>query len=1460
MASVGSGRLGAKSPKKQGTADSTEKPLASEKIARSPMKSIGGPLGQIGDIIDSMMNGSPSKEDFKDKTSKKQSSSRSRNPRNQTNNSHGEESPVFQKDSKVSRSRTNCRSQTSKRSAKNSSRNKGKTKKTPGKHKDKADRPLVALGKGRMGIKSPKAKDLCVKMPFFTKKMARSPKKVLHGPLEKYSGAIEYKLAPCFQYAEALKPKKNLFPYPGTISPKGVDARRRNSSKSSTSNERTKPKRANSGKESSPPSKSGSEPSRRRRNSSRSDDGAGPSNARRRNPSARDSNNQQQSTSTSPASSAKSNSETSQGKQGFSPRQQSVKESPRSQSSRGISSASPVFEMSPDEDFQESRSPRRSSQNQRPNARRRLQTEKGTRKMAKGKRVKKSYQDKSFDDTKEGDSEQQVLPKSPGGNGSGRGGSKSPRRAQQQDDKPFVSDKISRSPHNSMKGPIAVYCEAIGYKMAPMFQYAEAVKPKPKVVITPLEIPIQSSSKSPKGLKRSSSTSVRVPDRADKSPAKMSRSKSVPAEDSPRKKGPKNTKQPGSRISPRTPSKAQEKSVSDGSMKDNLKSPRLQKKAQEKNKAHGSDVTDLEEASSPVLDRSFVFEGASSSSATLGRGHMGSRSPKDLTKMESNSSDLINSKHIARSPVKEIRGPLGKTQKSVAKQKGDGQMAKKKKEKSALKEDQQSGSMQGVQKKAGGKNASKEIQRKKNESAKVTGVKKKLGPKSSQKDGKGKKEQQQMGSKSSDQPVKKARKPVPLKFDPLTMRSLRIRETTLERVKLCKVLSPQLVLRKLCLDERSWSEVVRNALYRDLDRQAKRKRKRDRELDSDLSESKRIRHGITPPWRKGPRNSSPRKEKLKAIMAAKEGKDIYKQLKGPKSRRQLKTKLKDEFGGGPDNKTWNYVPPIVAPKEDITKNPIPEISEPGKDDTRDVMWQLACYSPQRPDPVSSPPRCWSPVGSVSDSEEEEEDEEDEEDEDEMEDETEDMVAEEEKKEDNAAPVPISDNEMDIIERNLGQISDFSVYEKMLGAAPGSKARQPEQKSNDNEFALEHFQEDVSGIDNHLHGNSERDALSHEFAMLDKSVFGPENVAQMARSGKENVVPHQHGHPGSQMKQEWAATAKQTPVGSHLPSQGVNQNLQQSQSYQNHAQLTQAQVSSAPIPQQTVSSQGTSHSLRNSQGSNSTGSSSQLTPGQKAPVYHQEGSNTGTSSYSPHSQHFLGNGGSSGSHPSQYVSQNQRLSHQSQGAPDPTTIPETDSEHSSTGSPAQNQYSTQHPNTNQQNHQKEPNVQSQTANSMYYHSNLHASQSMYDMSNHSFSQPAAYGENRQPNPNQNYNQSQLPPYPSPSPHQPQAYPPPYPSPQPSYSNHQHPPSSHQHPSHGQTQPQSQPYGVPYPHGQHTYPDSNNANPAAKPKIWRPVAMPPTDSVVRNNLQEYGLSEVHHQGAYWGNPQDHTGRSR
>ena len=112
------------------------------------------------------------------------------------------------------------------------------------------------------------------------------------------------------------------------------------------------------------------------------------------------------------------------------------------------------------------------------------------------------------------------------------------------------------------------------------------------------------------------------------------------------------------------------------------------------------------------------------------------------------------------------------------------------------------------------------------------------------------------------------------------------------------------------------------------------------------------------------------------------------------------------------------------------------------------MWRLACYSPQRPEKISSPPRCWSPLSKISDTEEEYEEDDEYID---KENGVAPLPVENVGKEEGTVAVPISDNEMDIIERNLGQISDFSVYEKMLGGTTAGRSLQQETKSNNDGF-------------------------------------------------------------------------------------------------------------------------------------------------------------------------------------------------------------------------------------------------------------------------------------------------------------------------------------------------------------------------------------------------------------------------
>eukprot|EP00057_Strongylocentrotus_purpuratus_P029170 XP_011683644.1 PREDICTED: DNA polymerase zeta catalytic subunit [Strongylocentrotus purpuratus] len=288
------------------------------------------------------------------------------------------------------------------------------------------------------------------------------------------------------------------------------------------------------------------------------------------------------------------------------------------------------------------------------------------------------------------------------------------------------------------------------------------------------------------------------------------------------------------------------------------------------------------------------------------------------------------------------------------------------------------------------------------------------------------------------------------------------------------------------------------------------------------------------------------------------------------------------------------------------------------------------------------------------------------------------------------------------------------------------------------------------------------------------------------------------------------------------------------------------------------------SQSNSEGSVSN-SSSQIPPGQKPPPYYSDITNSGSSSpYTAHSPRSIERSASNSSS-IQFAVHSQGKTLQTPGSQEPTTIPETDSEHSS-GSPPQHQYNSSQPTqlTTQGNHSKEPVIHpgnSTNNQSVYYHGASHTSQSMYDMSSHSLNQSTAYTNDRVSNQSQGFSQPHLPPYPSPGNNQ--GYPPPYPSTQSSYPN---PPSqspNHQHQSPSSGSQTHAAYRVPYQPGpqQHPYQDSNGSTvPAAKPKIWRPVAMPPTDTMVRSSLQEYGLPEVHHQGAYWGNPQDHAGRQR
>ncbi|XP_071479193.1 DNA polymerase zeta catalytic subunit-like [Diadema antillarum] len=1566
---VGRGRLGEKSPRRAQNGFVHTRPLASDKIARTPLKHVDGPLREIGDAIEVLTegpcNGAVSKESAS-RTKGSRQNSTARSPKTTMNGSHRGVPSNLGESSRRPRRSNSVTSRSLKGRGKQSPSLKGKRKKMAKFSKRAPTLQItIPVGKGMGGIKSPRTLQKQVDKPFFTEKMARSPHKELTGPLERYANAIEYNIAPSFQYAEAIKPKKRL-PLATTASSRTASM---DGGRSSPENVKRDLFRHNSVNQSCDVQEQSDSPSmaRSRRNSARSveDDVSKP----RRRSSQRDESTALKGTnvSDSPGRLRRSKSLTAsdvspQGEPSASDK--SVKFARQSSFSAVSPVARALSARKPsDDDFKVIQSPvssRRGSKCGQANVKKKPASGKAARKMSQGKRSRRSYC--QHEEQKEGSDpmEKQLKAQtSPHFAGCGRSGKKSPRGSEAKDrGKPFVSDNIIRSPHKPMEGPIAVYNDAIGFKMAPRFQYAESVKPKPKVILSPIDISAIASVsvlKSPKTRVRSTSTVASGSAESNTSPAKVPvrRNLSVPNKTSPK---PRKT----TRV--RTNTKR--------SSKDSMSS-------------HDPTL---------IMEQSFVFDAVPPANCTLGRGHMGSRSPKDLTKSEP-IKDILSSSKLARSPLKNVHIPDHQVSPCHDKAAGELSEFKHGKKRSA----------QSLSKSKARKNIPQWLEAEFPDRAKVKSVSTKRsnkvagetsggtrnqkggvahgsekGSKSKVKHEKGleKKARQQARSngktsqkdkvskavtnkkgKTEDKveiKPKKGKKPSPLQFDPVSMPYLKLNASNLVKLKLCKELNPQLVLRKLCLDEESWGEVIRNALYRDLDRQVKRKLSEE----NDQTDAKRARMDDTPPGLRGVQRVSPRKEQLKSRMAAKEAK--YKGALQPFRRfdvqQKRRTKIVDVYGGGPDNKTWNYVPPIKPPIEETAQNPIIEICEPGKDESRDVMWRLACYSPQRPEQISSPPRCWSPLGKISDAEEEEEEEEQEQEEDDKREEEgrlavetipeedieedieeevkgeimEEVATDSTKKEETAAPGPISDNEMDIIERNLGQISDFSVYEKMLQVTSDGKANQQEPKSRHEEFTLEHFPEDVSGIDDHLHGNSDLDAISNEFAKLDKTDQVPGNHGHVIeRCGKENQEPNLQGQLREQPKiaHDWSQSDTHTSVD--LPSHPVPSNdlHPQGQHQLNHTGIPPV-PDNGPLVAQNAVPQGTSHSNTSSQvdsnsspgiapgqgnqaylsevqisrsssyGSHSqvkshsytnspdeSSNSPQITPGQKAQSYFSDVQISAPSSYSSHSpQYQRTDSSNSGTSSSQYPSQRQDAG--SQGAQEPTCIPETDSEHSSDCSPPQVQYSMNHSTPPYQNDPVKESVMpagtSRQNESLYYHSNLQASQSMYEMSNHSFNQSSVYGGERLVDQSQGYNQSanHLP-YPSPGSNQRQGYPPPYPSPQPPYPspNHHHPstpnqhhpptpnqhhpstpnqhhPSNHEHPS-----PSGQPpYRVSYPQAPHPYPDSGTTAPAAKPKIWRPVAMPPTDSMVRSSLQEYGLPEVHHQCAYWGNPQDHAGRQR
>nr|XP_054753442.1 DNA polymerase zeta catalytic subunit-like [Lytechinus pictus] len=1440
---LGSGRGGAKSPRKQDGDAEPERPLAADKIARNPHMTVVGPLGEISDALLALEE-SPKKKSRSRKRKGLSLSSRSpRGPRKLLNGKKDEAFPVFERAGKVQRRRTSNSRSTVKRAK--------RILQLDDKVEESADnsmpKPLVSLGRGRMGNKSPRMSSEKEASPFFAEKVSRSPQKPLQGPLEKYSNAIEYNIAPCFQYAESLKPKdykKSL--QQGNTSPRPMDTKKRRNRQPSANEKhsKTSPRQTKHTAESQSP--------RLRRNSSKAeDDETSPSSRRRRHSMKEESSKQRSSgTNSHGARVGRTNSEVS-------PRKRASQEFTRLQS------------VSSDEDFKESKphaSFRRGNAASK-DTRKKVETGKATRKMAKGKRSNNSYrQIPDSPDVVEGSpvSNPKEKSRSPGKHGIGRGGKRSPRSQQQQSDTPFISDRLIRSPHKPMEGPVSVYSNSIGYKIAPLFQYAESVKPKPKVVLTPLEIPTHSPSKSPNILKRSDSIAISASEKSPKMPANVVRRRSVPAGSSPDKlitspsKSPKaqrsilldmSSKSPG-KYSNRNKDKVAKRSRP--TTKAEVKVSPKQKRSRQENSVSNMELDSPEQSQSLLLGQSFVFDGKMTSPAKIGRGHMGQKSPRRLKEMEDKGSPVLSSKQFGRSPLKAIRDLSGKLVKLPFSDYQDLDLAEFKIEKSQQGKKKnvsdKSKEVKHKQAKQEAGTSSKEQHSKDEKGSKKTALQRDANAGQKKKkdknlDGGSKKNKKE--KEPEVKPVKKSRKPSTLKFDPVTMPSVRLRVTTWPKLKACKELNPNLILKKLCLDEASWDEVVRNALYRDLDRLSKRKISQG---DDENLNTKRTKNGINAPWGRGPASSSPRKEQMKAIMAAKEGKDIYKRLKGAGPRRRARSKIEDIYGGGPDNKVWNFVPPITPPDDEITKNPIPEISELSKDESRDVMWRLACYSPQHPENISSPPRCWSPLSKISDVEAEYEDD------DYIDEEqgVEPLKGEDGGKEEVTVTVPTSDNEMDIIERNLGQISDFSVYEKMLGGTTAGRSLQQETKTNNEEFALEHFQEDVSGIYNHLHGDSEKDAISDEFAKLD-------NSAHNSHVNIKNRIPSQQGGQVSDLQRQ----INKVNGNHHTTKAQVHHHVASSQSQHTGRGIESQPRHSIPhstplLPQNNVNMQAASQSNSEGSGSNS---SSQITPGQKTPTFSAETNSGSSSSYTAHSPRGIERRTSSSS---QFTVHSQGMTSQTPGSQEPTTIPETDSEHSS-GSPPQNQYNSSQPTqiASQGSQSKEPIVHpgnSTNNQSMYYHGASHASQSMYEMSNHSFNQSTAYGNDRVSNQSQGFSQSHLPPYPSPGSNQSHGYPPPYPSPQSSYPNP--PPQSPNH----QSQPsgsQSPAYRVPYQPGpqQHPYQDTNGSSvPAAKPKIWRPVAMPPTDTMVRKSLQEYGLPEVHHQGAYWGNPQDHAGRQR